>query len=54
MLVADPEGDIVSLNPKSGKRIGKLILDRELAAGVASGFGKLVVSDLNGFVIALD
>ena len=54
MLVADPEGDIVSLNPKSGKENWKINLNRELASGVASGFGKLVVSDLNGFVIALD
>lgn len=54
MLVADPEGNIVSLNPKSGKENWKINLNRELASGVASGFGKLVVSDLNGFVIALD
>ena len=54
MLVADPEGNIVSLNPQSGKENWKINLNRELASGVASGFGKLVVSDLNGFVIALD
>ena len=54
MLVADPEGDIVSLNPKSGKENWKINLNRALASGVASGFGKLIVSDLNGFVIALD
>ena len=54
MLVADPEGNISSLNPQSGKESWKMNLDRELAAGVASGFGKLIVSDLNGFVIAID
>ena len=54
MLVADPQGNIVSLNPQSGKENWKINLNRELASGVASGFGKLVVSDLNGFVIALD
>ena len=54
MLVADPEGNIFSINPQSGKENWKINLDRELAAGVASGFGKLIVSDLNGFVIAID
>ena len=54
MLVADPEGNIASLNPQSGKENWKINLNRELASGVASGFGKLVVSDLNGFVIAVD
>tara|TARA_B100000900_G_C20568432_1_gene712110 strand:+ start:57 stop:1202 length:1146 start_codon:yes stop_codon:yes gene_type:complete len=54
MLVADPEGNIFSLNPQTGKENWKINLDRELAAGVASGFGKLIVSDLNGFVIAID
>ena len=54
MLVADPEGNISSLNPQSGKESWKINLDRGLAAGVASGFGKLIVSDLNGFVIAID
>jgi len=54
MLVADPQGNIASLNPQSGKENWKINLDRELAAGVASGFGKLIVSDLNGFVVAID
>ena len=54
MLVADPEGNIFSINPQSGKENWKINLDRELAAGVSSGFGKLIVSDLNGFVIAID
>ena len=54
MLVADPEGNILSINPQSGKENWKINLDRELAAGVASGFGKLIVSDRNGFVIAID
>ena len=54
MLVADPEGNILSINPQSGNENWKINLNRELASGVASGFGKLVVSDLNGFVIALD
>jgi len=54
MLIADPEGNITSTNPQSGKVNWKINLDRELAAGVASGFGKLIVSDVNGFVIAID
>jgi len=54
MLIADPEGSIFSVNPNSGKENWRINLDRQLAAGVASGFGKLVVSDVNGFVIAID
>ena len=54
MLIAEPEGNIFSINPISGKESWKINLDRELAAGVASGFGKLIVSDVNGFVIAID
>ena len=54
MLIADPEGNIVSNNPQSGKMNWKIALERELSAGIAAGFGKLVVSDTNGFVIALD
>ena len=54
MLIADPEGNIFSTNPRSGKVNWKIDIDRELAAGVASGFGKLIVSDVNGFVIAID
>jgi len=54
MLIADPEGNITSTNPQSGKINWKINLDRELAAGAASGFGKLIVSDVNGFVIAID
>ena len=54
MLVADPEGNIVSLNPKTGKENWKIGLDRQLSAGIASGFGKLIVSDVNGFVIAIN
>jgi outer membrane protein assembly factor BamB len=54
MLVADPEGNIFSINPRTGKENWKINLDRELAAGVASGFGKLIVSDLNGFVVSID
>ena len=54
MLIADPEGNITSTNPQSGKINWKINLDRKLTAGVASGFGKLIVSDVNGFVIAID
>jgi outer membrane protein assembly factor BamB len=54
MLIADPEGSIFSVNPNSGKENWRINLDRQLAAGVASGFGKLVVSDVNGSVIAID
>jgi outer membrane protein assembly factor BamB len=54
MLTADPEGNLASLDPKSGKINWTLNLDRSLSAGIASGYGKLVVSDVNGFVIAID
>jgi outer membrane protein assembly factor BamB len=54
MIIADPKGNITSSNPQSGKINWKTNLDRELAAGVASGYGKLIVSDVNGFVIAID
>ena len=54
MIIADPKGNITSSNPQSGKINWKINLDRELAAGVASGYGKLIVSDVNGFVIAID
>ena len=54
MLIADPEGNISSLNPKSGKMNWKISLDRQLSAGIASGFGKLIVADVNGFVIAIN
>ena len=54
ILIADPGGNITSSNPQSGKINWKINLDRELAAGVAAGFGKLIVSDVNGFVIAID
>ena len=54
MIIADPKGNITSSNPQSGKINWKINLDRELAAGAASGFGKLIVSDVNGFVIAID
>jgi outer membrane protein assembly factor BamB len=42
------------LNPKSGTINWKIFLDRQLSSGIASGFGKLIVSDINGFVIAID
>jgi|TARA_B100001059_G_scaffold222279_1_gene246056 outer membrane protein assembly factor BamB len=54
MFVADPEGNITSLNPESGKINWKIALDRQLSSGIASGFGKLIVSDVNGFVIAIN
>ena len=54
MLIADPEGNVHSVNAVSGKINWQINLDRELSSGVASGFGKLVVSDIDGFVIAID
>ena len=54
MLIADPEGNIFSTNPQTGKVNWKLSLNRSLSAGIASGFGKLIVSDVDGFVIAID
>ena len=37
MLVTDPEGNIYSLSPQSGKENWKIKLEHELAAGIASG-----------------
>ena len=53
LFFADAEGNVVSLNADSGKENWSKQLDF-LAAGVASGFGIIVVSDLIGNVIALD
>ena len=54
MLVADSDGDIISLNPKTGTVNWTKTLERNLAAGVASGFGKFIVSDTEGNVLGLD
>ncbi len=54
MLIADPAGNIYSIKNLSGKENWKISIDRQLAAGIASGFGKLIVSDVDGFVIAID
>ena len=53
LFFADAEGNVVSLNADNGKENWSRQLDF-LAAGVASGFGIIVVSDLVGNVIALD
>ena len=53
LFFADAEGNVVSLNADNGKENWSRQLDF-LAAGVASGFGIIVVSDLIGNVIALD
>lgn len=54
MLVADSDGEIVSLDPQTGTVIWTKNLERSLAAGVASGFGKFIVSDTEGNVLGLD
>ena len=54
MIVADPDGNLVSINPNTGKINWEIDLNRNLSAGTASGFGKIIVSDTNGFVIAID
>jgi len=54
MLVANSDGEITSLNPKTGKVNWTKTLERELAAGVVSGFGKFVVSDTEGNVLGFD
>ena len=54
MIVADPDGNLVSINPSTGKINWEIDLQRNLSAGTASGFGKIIVSDTNGFVIAID
>ena len=54
MIIADPKGNLLSINPINGKTIWDMNLKRDLSAGTASGFGKIIVSDTNGFVIAID
>ena len=54
MIVADPKGNLASINPTNGKTNWDINLKRDLSAGTASGFGKIIVSDTNGFVIAID
>ena len=54
MLVADSDGEITSLNPKTGKVNWTKTLERVLAAGIVSGFGKFVVSDTEGNVLGFD
>jgi outer membrane protein assembly factor BamB len=54
ILVADSDGEITSLNPKTGTLNWTKSLDRTLSAGIASGFGKFVVSDEDGNVIGFD
>ena len=53
LFFADAEGNVVSLKADNGKENWSRQLNF-LAAGVASGFGIIVVSDLVGNVIALD
>ena len=53
MIVADPGGNLLSINPNNGKTNWDMNLKRDLSAGTASGFGKIIVSDTNGFVIAI-
>ena len=53
MIVADPEGNLISMNPSSGKVNWNIDLKRDLSAGTASGFGKIVLSDTDGFFLLL-
>ncbi len=54
MIVADPEGNLISMNPSSGKVNWNIDLKRDLSAGTASGFGKILLSDTDGFLVAID
>jgi len=54
MLVASSDGEIASLDPKTGRVNWIIKLERTLSAGVVAGFGKFVVSDVDGYVIGLD
>ena len=54
MILADPNGSLLSINPDTGSTIWEVDLKRDLSAGTASGFGKIIVADTNGFVIAID
>ena len=54
MIIADPKGNLLSISPTNGKTNWDINLKRDLSAGTASGFGKIIVSDTNGFVIAID
>jgi len=54
MLVANSDGEITSLDPKTGSTNWVIKLERTLSAGVVAGFGKFIVSDVDGYVIGLD
>ena len=54
MLVADSDGEIASLNLKTGSVNWTKQLERTLSAGITAGFGKFIVSDEDGYVIGLD
>jgi len=51
MLIANSDGEIFSLDPKTGKVNWIKNLERKLAAGITSGFGKFIVSDIEGNVL---
>mgnify|MGYP001157007729 FL=1 len=53
IFFADAEGKVVSLNSSSGEKNWEIELNF-LSSGVASAFGIIVVSDIDGNVIALD
>ena len=52
LFFADSEGTLVSINTSNGEKNWEKQLNF-LSSGVASGFGIIVVSDINGNVIAL-
>lgn len=54
LYAASRDGNVVALQPKTGKEVWSTGLDMELSAGPGVGNGLVVVAAADGFVIALD
>jgi outer membrane protein assembly factor BamB len=54
IYAASRDGNVVALNPESGKTIWRNTLELNLSAGPGVGQGLVVVGDADGYLIALD
>jgi len=54
LYAASRDGNVVALQPKTGKEVWRTGLEIELSAGPGVGSGLVVVAAANGFMIALD
>lgn len=54
IYAASQNGNVIALNPESGKTLWKADLDIELSGGPAVGDGVVAVASADGFAIALD